>query len=270
MRALPCPALLALPALLGAQAPGSLTVQRAARHPMAYHLILPKAWKPGGAWPVVVAVEAAGMDFPAHARAFQAALGDRPWIIVVPHTLTSGPSRYKEAEHWVYSPQDWALAAQAGRWAFDEAGLPAVLADVHARFGGEEKAWLTGWEAGGHTVWGMLLRHPEWWKGAAPVSTNYQGRYLDAENSEKRCDAPARLSVHPSRKTLPVKVFFCDTLPPPEEAGRQFWFAQTRAAMTVAEGQGFAPIPLEVLKGRPHGPQAEAVLAWFEAQSKRP
>ena len=55
-----------------------------------------------------------------------------------------------------------------------------------------------------------------------------------------------------------------------EEAGRQFWFAQTRAAMTVAEGQGFAPIPLEVLKGRPHGPQAEAVLAWFEAQSKRP
>jgi hypothetical protein len=267
MRALHTLAVLSLPAFLGAQAPGSTSVQRTTAHPMAYHLVLPKTWKPGGSWPVVVAVEAAGMDFPANARAFAAALGDRPWIIVVPHTLTSGPTRYREAEHWVYSPGDWAVAAKAGRWGFDEAGLPAVLADVHARFGGEPRAWLTGWEAGGHTVWGMLLRHPEWWKGVAPVSTNYQGRYLDAENSEKRCDAPARLSEHGSRKTLPVKVFFCDTLPGPEEAGRQFWFSQTRAAIRVAEAHGFAPIPLEVLKGRPHGPQAEAVLAWFEAQA---
>lgn len=268
---LPVAALLMWTALSAqdAPAPGTLVLRRATTHPMAYHLSLPKGWKPGGTWPVVMAIEAAGMEFSGLAKAFVAARGDRPYILVVPHSLTNGASRYREAEGFIYTAAEWAEVDRQGRWAFDEAGLPAVLADVRRRYGGEARAFLTGWESGGHTVWGMALRHPEWWRGVAAVTTNYQGRYLDEANSENRCDEPARVSRHPDRSTLPVKAFFCDVLPPPEEApqgpherARQ---AQTRAAMAQAARHGFATIPLEVEAGRSHGPMPDVVLAWFDA-----
>jgi hypothetical protein len=117
----------------------------------------------------------------------------------------------------------------------------------------------------------MTLRHPEWWRGVAAVTTNYQGRYLDEANSENRCDAPTRVSTGPERATLPVKAFFCDVLPPPEvapqgphERARQALLAQTRAAMEQATRHGFGNIPLEVQAGRAHGPMPDVVLAWFD------
>jgi hypothetical protein len=256
---------------LAAQAPGALTLERATTQPMAYHLSLPKGWKPGGPWPVVMAIEAAGMDFPGLAKAYMKARGDRPYILVVPHSLTNGSSRYREADVFVYTPAEWTQVDRQGRWAFDEAGLPAVLADVRRLYGGEARAFLTGWESAGHTVWGMTLRHPEWWRGVAAVSTNYQGRYLDETNSENRCEHPTRVSAHADRATLPVRVLFCDVLPPPEEApqgpnerARQALLGQARAAMAQARSHGFGSIPLDVQSGQGHGPMPEAVLAWFD------
>lgn len=252
-------------AVLGAQEGPAPVLKRASGHPMAYHLALPEGWKPGGRYPVVVAVEAAEMDFQRNARDFAAARGSRPFILVVPHTVSSGPSRYREAESFVYGAKDWAEVDRQGRWGFDEAGLQAVLADVRTRYGGEGKPFLTGWESAGHTVWAMALRHPECWRAVAPVSTNYLGRYLDAASSDDRCDDPVQASKDPARATLPVKVFFCDTLPSARnEAGRQGWLAQTRKAMALAEGRGFRPIAIEVVKGSPHSNQAAAVLAWFQ------
>lgn len=252
-------------------APGALVLRRATTHPMAYRLSLPKGWKPGGTWPVVMAIEAAGMDFAGLAKAYMAARGDRPYILVVPHSLTNGSSRYREATSFTYTPTEWAQVDRQGRWAFDEAGLPAVLAEVRRLYGGEARAYLTGWESAGHTVWGMTLRHPEWWRGVAAVSTNYQGRYLDEANSESRCDEPTRVSTRADRAALPVKAFFCDVLPPPEEApqgpherARQALLAQTRAAMAQAARHGFGAIPLEIQSGRGHGPMPEVVLAWFD------
>lgn len=256
---------------LRAQAPDTLSLRRATTHPMAYHLSLPKGWKPGGAWPVVVAVAAADMDFPALAKAYMMARGDRPYILVVPHSLTNGSSRYREADTFVYTPAEWAQVDRQGRWAFDEAGLPAVLADVRRLYGGEPRPFLTGWESAGHTIWGMTLRHPEWWRAVAAVSTNYQGRYLDEANSENRCEHPTRVSTHADRVTLPMRVLFCDVLPSPEEAprgpnerARQALLAQTRAAMEQARSHGFGSIALDVPSGQGHSPMPEAVLAWFD------
>ena len=264
------PGLLAA-ASLTAQVPETLTLQRATTHPMAYHLSLPKGWKPGGPWPVVMAIEAAGMDFQGLAKACMKARGNRPYILVVPHSLTNGSSRYREADSFVYTPAEWAQVDRQGRWAFDEAGLPAVLADVRRLYGGEPRAFLTGWESAGHTIWGMTLRHPEWWRGVAAVSTNYQGRYLDETNSENRCEHPARVSPWGGRATLPVRVFFCDVLPSPEaapqgphERARQALLGQTRAAMEQARAHGFGPIALEVQSGQGHGPMPDVVLAWFD------
>ena len=31
----------------------------------------------------------------------------------------------------------------------------------------QQGAFLTGWEAGGHTVWALALRHPDRWRGVA-------------------------------------------------------------------------------------------------------
>ena len=61
-------------------------------------------------------------------------------------------------------------------------------------------AYLTGWEAGGHTVWAQTLRRPESWLAVAPVTTNYQRRGLTAETfSDAREPAALPIQVAPVR-----------------------------------------------------------------------
>lgn len=129
-----------------------------------------------------------------------------------------------------------------------------MVADVHARFGGEERVFLTGWEAGGHTVWALLLRHPERYRAVAPVSANYLGRWLDATEPVPRAASPP-----------PVKVLFCGVGCAPREA-LEIWLARTRTAIEAARARGFGEIPIEAREGTPHGPMAADVLAWFTAQ----
>ena len=142
---------LLLPRVLLAQSPDVIATNRASTHPMLYLVSLPKGWTAGKAWPVVVSIEDADRDFQRNMKEFIAARGSMPFILIVPQVVTNGGPRYREASGYGYKQSDWDHIV-GNEWKFDDEGLAAVAADVHRLYGGEEKFYLTGWEAGAHTV----------------------------------------------------------------------------------------------------------------------
>ena len=229
-------------------------------HAMKYDVSLPAGWAADRSWPVVVVIPDASRDFAGNLAEFAAAGATTPFILVAPHVVTSGGATgYRAAPGFHYSEADWREVDRLGDFRFDEDGLAAVVADVRARFHGDERVYLTGWEAGGHTVWALLLRHPERYRAVAPVTPNYLGRWLDATQP-----APSP-SPSPSPTTPPpVKVLFCGADGVPGNA-RQALLAQTQEAIAAARARGFGDIPIEVQDGTRHGPLAAAVVAWFSS-----
>jgi dienelactone hydrolase len=250
-----CCALVLLSLFQGAAGPELLT---ASGHPMKYYLSLPEGWSADKVWPVVIVIPDAGRDFAGNLAAFAKARGNRPYILVAPHVVTSGGANARSAGSYRYSEDDWKRVAAAADYRFDEEGLAAVAGDVRQRYRGEDRCCLTGWEAGGHTVWALTFRHPEWFRAVAPVSTNYRGRWLDE----------AAFSRLPSRSSLPIRVLFCDKTA--ASGGWDFLMDQTKAAIKAAETHGFRTPDLKVLAGKLHGPLADEVLGFFDTVPSAP
>jgi dienelactone hydrolase len=244
------------PAAAPVAAPAAIvTSHQATKHAMRFLVALPVGWAPGRAWPVVVVIADAHRDFAENLRRFVAVRGDRPFLLVAPEVVTCGGTRDQTSPPYTYTDAEWQLARAPKDHDFDDAGLAAVLADVHAKWSGEERAYLTGWEAGGHTVWAQALRRPERWRAVAPVTTNYQGRGLTAET----------FSRGPERATLPIQTFVCGA-PKGELAGYMPGVRrQIDRAIADARAHGFAPAPVRVVPGADHGPLPEAVTAWFDS-----
>jgi dienelactone hydrolase len=235
--------------------PVAITAQRASTHPMRYHLALPSGWKADREWPVLVVIPDAGRDFEANLARFARARGDRPCILVAPEVLSCGGARTRTPDHYSYARAEWDSLQGGDDFAFEDAGLAAVLADVRKHWHGEPRAFLTGWEAGGHTVWAQALRNPERWRGVAPVTANYQRRGVDSTS----------ISRAPERTSLPIQAFRCGA-PKGEVAGAmRFIDQQTALALGDARDHGFRPQPVRVVPGADHSPLAEPVLAWCDS-----
>jgi dienelactone hydrolase len=243
-----------------APAPGAITVHAAGTHPMRYHLALPEGWSADRTWPVIVAIPDAGRQFEPNLREFVAARGGRPYILVAPEVLSCGGARTRTLDHYSYSPAVWDSIQRIDDFTFDEGGVAAVLADVRRQWHGEPAAFLTGWEAGGHTVWALAFRRPELWRGVAPVSTNYQRRGL----------AAAAFSAAPERTRLPIQVFREATPPPADTQLMTFLDEQTAMALADARAHGYAPAPVRAVPGGVHGPLAAAVVAWCDSVVQHP
>ena len=245
-----------LPPVLAAPA---ITSHQTAAHPMRYHLALPEGWTPAKTWPVLIVIPDAHRDFEANLQRFIAARGSRPVILVAPEVLTCGGAAGLASPPYGYTDADWKAARQHDDFAFDDAGITAVLAEVATRWKGESKAFLTGWEAGGHTVWPLLFRHPERWRAVVPVTTNYQGRWMDE----------AAFSKDPARATVPVRVLTCGA-PTGEDAQAVVRFrAQVERALAEAKAHGFTNLSETVVPGAPHGNLAAAVFAVLDAELAR-
>ena len=216
---------------------------------MKYTVSLPAGWTADRTWPVVVVIPDAARDFDGNLAEFTKAGATTPYIFVAPHVVTSGGARgYREAPGFHYTAADWAEVDKLGDFRFDEDGIAATIADVHTRFHGDERVYLTGWEAGGHTVWALLFRHPAWFRAVAPVTTNFQHRWLDADPVAK--DVP------------PVRVLFCGSDCVAPEMRRNV-MTQTEDAIAFAKSHGFGDIAIDVREGTKHGPLAADVLTWF-------
>ena len=230
-------------------------LRTASGHAMKYWVSLPAGWTKGKAWPVVVVVPDARREFRENLEAFADAGKDSPLIFVAPLVLTCG-GPYRGNPPYPYDAAAWKEADAKGDFRFDADGIAAAVADVNRLYGGEEKYFLTGWEAGGHTVWAMLFQHPDALRAAAPVSPNFRGRWIDEKSFSKA----------PVRDALPVRVLFCDAPEGKEEQqSRQALFAQSKEAMDLAKAHGFANAELRVLPGRKHGPLASDVVVLFSS-----
>jgi dienelactone hydrolase len=137
-------------------------------------------------------------------------------------------------------------------------GIAAVMADVRQQYGGDKRYFLTGWEAGGHTVWAMTFRRPQDLRAVAPVCPNYAGRGMQ----------DGGFSTDPSRVGLPIRIFHGenDTAFSP---GKPL-FVQTEAARKAAFDHGFKNVSEDVVRGKGHEPLAEAVFAYFTSLKSFP
>src|SRR5688572_1602021 len=144
-----------------------------ADHPLLAWVSLPGGWTKGKTYPVLVGVEGAGCNFLGYARGSKAARGSRAAILVVPVSLTNTnelkPATYPFSDPAVLKEHD------GRRMDFDAAGMDAILDVVRARFGGEEKVFLTGFSGGGNYCYRKLFMDPARVRGAAPACANYSG-----------------------------------------------------------------------------------------------
>ena len=224
-------------------------LRTAAGHPMQYYVSLPQGWTAARKWPMVVVIESANRQFQQTLGIFATARNEMPFILVAPLVTTNGGANYRQVGTYHYSDAAWSQIEQ-DRCRFDTDGIAAVVADVRKDFGGEDRYFLTGWEAGGHTVWSLIFQHPEMLNGAAPAITNYAGRCLESG-----------FSSADSRQDLPITVFQVATgrdVPP-----GKFVYVQSQQARQLAEEHGFRNISERIVPGKPHGPLAEEVLAYF-------
>jgi predicted peptidase len=226
-------------------------LKTAATHPIQYYLSLPDGWVPGKKWPVVVVIESADRDFLQAATAFDHARRQLPFILVTPLVVTNGGAAYRSVPTYHYSNDVWDRIQNSGQFNFDMEGIAAILHDVAKQYGGEDKFFITGLEAGGHTVWGILFNHPELVRGAALICPNYLGRWVDEQ----------RISSASARTNLPIRNFVGtkDELCTP---GHPI-YTQMQKAISLAEAHGYKNVSLVRVEGKGHERLADEVLAFF-------
>jgi dienelactone hydrolase len=134
-------------------------------------------------------------------------------------------------------------------------GLTQIIKDVQLKYNGEEKYYLTGFEAGTHTVWQMTFQHPERLKAVVAVSGNY--------NRNSCMMDPASFSDDLSRVVLPVVGFI--------PANDSFYgvqaanYSQWKAAEKAAVDHGFKKVTEIIVPGKGHVPLPAEVLSYFYA-----
>jgi hypothetical protein len=138
----------------------------------------------------------ADREFLQAATAFAQARQQRPFILVTPLVVTNGGSGYRSVPTYHYSDRVWDGIQNSGQFNFDIDGINAIMQDAARQYGGEDKYFVTGFEAGGHTVWGILFNHPEVVRGAALVCPNYLGNgWMRGTSRPRRSAAGCRFEI---------------------------------------------------------------------------
>lgn len=236
-----------------AQHSKSPQLKTASTHPIEYYLSLPDGWVAGKKWPVVVVIDSADREFLQAATAFAHARQQRPFILVTPLVVTNGGAGFRSVPTYHYSDQVWDRIQNSGQFKFDMDGITAIMQDVVKQYGGEDKYFLTGLEAGGHTVWGILFNRPEAVRGAVLICPNYLGRWVDE----------GHISSATERAGLPIQNFVGtkDDLCVPGSP----IYTQMQKATSLAEAHGYKNVSLTRVEGKGHERMADEVLAYFSS-----
>ena len=231
-------------------------LKTASTHPIQYYLSLPDGWNASQKWPVVIVIESADRLFEQANNAFVQARGTKPFILVTPLVVTNGGAGYRSVPTYHYSDPVWDRIQNLGAFKFDWEGMAAIMQDLVKEYGAEDKFFITGLEAGGHTVWATLFNHPDAVQGAALVCPNYAGRWID-EN---------RISQTLWRKDLPIRnlVGTKDALC---VAGHPIYL-QMEKAMSVAVAHGYENVRILRIEGKGHDRMAGEVLDYFSSLLK--
>jgi dienelactone hydrolase len=152
-------------------------------HAMVGFLSIPKGWKKGGSYPVLVTVDGAGSNFLGSARKFAQTRGGRKLLVLAPCSF-SNTNQLQPKKYPFYAPE-LLTENNSNRIAFDLGGLEKLLEVVAERYGGRKKIGITGFSGGGNLCYGMTIRYPERILFSAPACANFSGMGLrDAEPVE--------------------------------------------------------------------------------------
>ncbi len=215
---------------------------------------LPRDWKRGKSYPVLVGVEGAGCNFLGYLRGMTGARGSRSAIVVSPMTL-SNTNDLQPARYPAY-PKALLERWNGNRIEFDGPGVEAVLAEVRRRFGGEEKVFVTGFSGGGNWCYYKLLHDPGGVRGAAPCCANFAGYGAQ--------DAPG---AGPSGGP-PVHIFTGE-----KDEHRDFTFGkkdspgiepQTDRAVEALKRLGYARVERTMVKGAGHSALPDQVWKFVD------
>jgi dienelactone hydrolase len=228
-------------------------LKTASSHPIQYYLSLPDGWSAGKKWPVVVVIESANRDFQNAATVFAQSRQRAPFILITPLVVTNGGASYRSVPTYHYSNAVWDQIQNSGPFNFDMDGITAIMRDVVKQYGGEDRYFVTGFEAGGHTVWAILLNHPEVIRAAALVVPNYLGRWVDEDH----------ISSDAKRVDLPIRVFL-GTKDIATSSGSPI-YSQLERAIQVTAAHGYRNVSRVSVAGKGHEPLADEVLAYFSS-----
>ena len=228
-------------------------LKTASSHPIQYYLSLPEGWVAGKKWPVVVVIESADREFLQATAAFAQARGHQPFILITPLVVTNGGAGYRSVPTYHYSDPVWNRIQNSGQFNFDMDGITAIVKDVVKQYGGADTYFVTGFEAGGHTVWGILFNHPEMTRGAALVCPNYLGRWVD----EGHISSVAERTALPIRNFVGTKDDGCVPGSP--------IYTQMQKAMSLADAHGYKNVSLTRVEGKGHERLADEVLGYFSS-----
>jgi len=145
----------------------------------------------------------------------------------------------------------WDRIQTSGQFNFDMDGITAITEDVAKQYGGEDKFFITGFEAAGHTVWAILFNHPEKVRAASLVCPNYLGRWVE----ELQISSSAVRTNLPIRSFVGTKDELCLSGHP--------IYTQMQKAMSVADAHGYKNVSLVRVEGKGHVRLANHVLAYF-------
>ena len=153
-----------------------VAVIRATDHPLVGYLSLPKGWKKGKQYDLLVTVDGAGSNFLGAGRGFAKTRGSRMVIVLAPCTLAN-TNKLDQKKYPFYSTE-LLDRHNAGRFAFDLEGLLGLLKIVNQRYGGRDRIAITGFSGGGNLCYGFTLTNPGRVLCAAPACANFSGMGL--------------------------------------------------------------------------------------------
>jgi hypothetical protein len=202
-------------------------------------------------------IDSAEREFEQAATTFAQARGSRPFIIVTPLVVTNGGAGFRSVSTYHYSNDVWDRIQSSGQFTFDMDGITAIMHDMVKQYGGEDKFFITGLEAAGHTIWAVVFNHPEIVRAAALVCPNYQGRWIDETH----------ISSAPERVNLPIVSFVGanDTLCGADGPIHK----QFNQAMTVARAHGYKNVGERIVKDKGHERLANEMLDYFSSVLQR-
>jgi len=228
-----------------------LNLVKASNHPMQYYISLPKGWDASRQWPVAVVLEAADKDYKVNAERFIATRGNLSFIIVAPLNTNNGNSGRRDPAVFPYSTETWDYMEKVGDCQFNDEGILNIIADVAKQYNGETKVYLTGFEAGTHTLYSMVFNHPETLMAAVPVAGNWRNRCYVAE----------QITKDPNKKKFPIHSIVGEL---DEGFGpKGMVYDQWTSVRDLASSNGYKDISETVVPKKGHMPMPGEVWKYF-------
>ncbi len=231
---------------------------RTPKHAMVAYVSIPWKWSPVKPTPVIFCFAGAGKDYQSLCDSYHNVIGDGPFIVVAPVTLSNTNVVDDEGFHkWyakevikIYASETLNARTIAQRLEFDQPGVLALFKSIHDAANTEDRMCITGFLGGGIPCYAMMIESPNVIAAAAPACANY---YLN-------------LPAHGTAAGIKVQQFFGEKDPYNAAIGNgRGLIAQGREAAGSLKAMGYEVAEPSLVPNASHVPMASQVVDFFKS-----